>query len=482
MTPGFSLIELMVAMTIAALTVTGVVVFLAGDQSISIDTVTNIDALHKVQDLIESVSAHARVNYTSVTASTVLDCSDGLCYTSTVTLPVSYATQCKQAVVGRVSWSGTQNRSLSVSATTTIVNIPEMIALGGVCDFNPPTSGWNPPSTFASSNFNPGKPTGIDVLDKIVYMSSDATPFLHIADTRTAVLGQSSGLFVSTGSFDAGVKLNDIRVARVGKSIYAYVVKDSATLQFAVIDVSNINAPVTVATRSLTGVAGAQPEGFRIYHYDARVYIVTQRTAGPEFHIFDISNPLAPMELGSGFELNRTVESLVVTKKTVAGVSRLYAFMAADLDSAELSVLDVTNPSSITQITHADHNLPGNQDGSTVFLVGNHLYFGRLSVPGVGEELYVYDASSPATGLRIVAKANIGTSVLGIAVSGPLAFLATAQANNQFKVYQSDPNSLISVNTNFNFPDLVENGVRYASNFVYVASKGNDAIRILYSI
>ncbi len=480
MSRGFSLIELLIAMAIATMTMAGVVIFIGGDQTMGTDAVVHVEALHKAQDLIEKAAAQARVDYSSVATSSAVECVSGICYTKSVSLPASYATQCTQTVVGTVSWTGEQNRALSIAATTSIANIAEMLALGGACDSAPPTKNWNPPITFASSNFNPGKPTGLDVLDKIVYMSADKAPFLYIADTTTAVLGQSSGLFISTGAFNAGAQLNDIRVAKYGASVYAFAAKDAATNQLMVIDVTNRNSPTIAATASLAGVSGSEPEAFRVYYFDKRVYVITKRTAGPEFHVFDVSNPVAPVELGTGYELNRTVESLVITRKTVAGVSRLYAYMAADLDSRELTVLDVTTPSAITEIAYAAQDLPGNQDGSSLYVIADRLYFGRLSTLS-GPELYVFNVASPSTGIGILGSREIGADVRGVAVSGRLAFLATSQANNEFKVYASDPATLTPVNTNFNFPNLIENGVRYSNDFVYVASAGNDALRILYS-
>lgn len=148
MNRGFSLIEILVAMAIATLTMAGVVVFLGGDQSIGTDSGIGIEALHKAQDVIEKASAQARIDYSGVSTSTVTDCSGGLCYTKSLALPSAYATQCTQAAVGTVTWTGTQNRVLSVVATTTIVNVPQMIALGGACSTVLPGT-WDNPSTYS---------------------------------------------------------------------------------------------------------------------------------------------------------------------------------------------------------------------------------------------------------------------------------------------------------------------------------------------
>jgi hypothetical protein len=361
-----------------------------------------------------------------------------------------------------------------------------MIALGGACDMSPPTGGWNPPETCASDNFNPGKPTGLDVLEKIVYMTGDKAPYLYIASTTNAICDShapSQDLFVDTGTFDAGNVLNDIRVSRASNGrIYAYVVANTPTKQFRVIDVTNPHAPIMVASSTLSNVNGSYPEGFRIFIYDNKAYVLTRETAGREFHIFDISTPWnasSVTEFGGGYAINRTAESIVVTKKNISGVTRYFAYMATDLDSKEVTVLDVTNPTSITEITFSDQDLPGNHDGASVYLSNDRLYVGRLS--NSGSDFYVFDASRPNIGLTKIGEQDIGTSVIGVVATGPFSFLATTKSNMEVQVWRSDPGNIVSINTDFNFPNLVENGIRYSENYVYVASQGNDALRILYS-
>ncbi len=488
MNRGFSLIEILIAMAIATLTMAGVVIFLGGDQSMGSDSGIGIEALHKAQDVIEKASAQARTDYAGVATTTVSDCSGGLCYAKSLALPSAYATQCTQAAVGTVSWTGTQNRVLSVAATTTIVNIPEMIALGGTCGMSPPTAGWNPPTTYTCARFNSGNPTALDVLDKVAYMTGEAAPYLYIADTNGALLNSSCNnannvqFTVFTNGFNAGVELTDIRVARASDGkVYAFVAADSSTNQLRVYDVTTPTTPVLIVARTLASVSGSFPEGFRIYYYDKKIYILTRETAGNEFHVFDAATPwnaASIVEYGTGFAINRTVESFAVTKRAYSGSDHLYAYMATDGNSNELVVLDVTNPLAISEITYVDQNLAGNDDGLSVFLLGNTLYLGRESASG--SELYAYDASTPWDGLNMLGQSEIGTSVIGIAVSGPFAFLATTQASNEFKVWQSNPFNLATINSNFNFPNsLVPNAVRYSDNWIYMAVQGNDSLRIL---
>lgn len=483
---GFSTIELLIAFAVIILSISTVILVVFGNQSTAVDAQTNNEALSKAQAGLEYARAQAASDYSSVT--TTLAVTDGIYQKQRIVDPLTL-TQCSKDVKSSVTWTD-EKRPQQVELTTHLSDIVTALALGGNCDSTPPAAGWNPPATWASSNFNPGKPTGLDALNRIVYMTGDKTPFLYIADVHSATLGQSGGLFVTfTNGFNDGAQLNDIKVARAANNkIYAYVARNTNTNQFEVIDVTDITQPVSIIKRSLSGVSssGSFPQGFRVFYFDNRAYIVTRETTGPELHIFDASTPWnagSIVELGSGKELNRTVESMVVTKKFIAGVWRYFAYMATDKDSAELSIFEVTTPSSITEFTSAEVNLSGNQDGASVFLINNKLYFGRNSTGGVNPaDLYVFDASNllSSSPLPILGSQDIGTDVIGISVSGPLAFLATTKANNEFQVYNSDPANL-SLISPFNPPNVIANGIKYENNWVYLASAGNDSLRILYN-
>ncbi|MBI5004051.1 hypothetical protein HZC00_03080 [Candidatus Kaiserbacteria bacterium] len=478
MNRGLSIIEVLIAMALAVMVISGAVSASGGFGLTISDSEIGAEAMRQSQDLTEQINAESRGEYPANASSTAIECRDGFCYQKRVATPVAYAAQCSEVVTVSVSWAGAYGRMLSVDATTTVVDVPQMFALGGGCDMSPPIGEWDPPALFASSNFDTGKPTGIDVFQGSVYMTGDHAPYLFIASTTYATLGQNSGLFVNTGTFDAGVQLNDIRVARINGSVYAFVAANSSTKQLRVIDVTDINDPVLVASSTLANVSGSFPEGFRVYYYDTRLYITTRETAGSEFHIFDVSTPSAPVELGNGYAINRTVESMVITKKLYAGSDHYYAYLATDKNAAELTVLDITNPAAIAEIIFADQNVPGNQDGASVYLRGDDLYLGRLS--GGASELFVFDAKTPWNGLRMIGQQNIGAGVIGLAVSGRFAFLSTTKAHQGFQVYDSDPDALTGAHTVSDVPGPVANGIRYSNNRVYIASRTDDALRIFY--
>jgi prepilin-type N-terminal cleavage/methylation domain-containing protein len=143
---GFSIIEILIAIALMTIVISGVLVgsggfasTIAGYGGTVSDSEINSEALRKAQELIEQAAATAREDYTDVVETSVTDISDGLEYLKKLLLPTAYATQCQQAVSGVVSWTGTHGRELNVAATTTIVDVPGMIALGGDCDITLPS-------------------------------------------------------------------------------------------------------------------------------------------------------------------------------------------------------------------------------------------------------------------------------------------------------------------------------------------------------
>lgn len=480
---GFGTLEMLIALAVAVFCLSAVILVSFGNQSVSADSQTNSEALNKIQSNLEKAIGDSRYNFDSVisNAGTYL----GI-YMSKVDVPTAYTTACSKLVSSTVSWTGDHNRTLSVTATTTVTNVPLMLALGGNCDTVPPIGGWNPPATWASGNFNPGKPTSLDVLNKVVYMAGDKAPYLYIANINVWTQGQSNGPFVTfANGFNDGIIINDLKVAKASNGrIYAYVARGkntTTTNQFEVIDVTDIYNPVSIGKYTLAGVSGSYPQGFRVYYFNGKAYVTTQYTAGPEFHVFDVSTPwnaVSIHEIGSGTNLGITVEDFTVARQYFGGTWHDVAYMATDGGSKELLVMDVTN-SPATIISTPAGDLPGIQNGASVRYINGFLYFGRDSTPS-GSDLYIFDVHDPQN-IFIKSQQDINTGVIGIDVSGVFAFLATPKTSKEFQVWTSDPTNIYLISP-FNFPNVIAgHGVKYENNFVYVASAGNDALRILYS-
>lgn len=479
---GIITIEILIALGLIVTVISAVIMVVFSNQTLAADSQTNQEALALAQAEMEKAQKDARNDYSSV-ADASLSSVD--VYNRKIVIDPASVTQCSKDVISNVNWLY-EGRNLSVDLRTRITDVQTALALGGTCDTTPPPlGGWNPPETWNCDNFNPGIPTGLDAMDRIVYMTADKAPFLHIADTNGVPKNEhchTTNLFVNfSNGFNAGIQLNDVAVARLSDGqIYAFVARNDATNQLEVINVNDIHNPFSVGKFSLAGVdpSGSSPEGWRVYYFNNRLYVLVRETAGPEFHIFNVSNSSSIFEIGSGTELNTTVESIVLTLNS----GKTIAYMAADSNSRELIAYDVTNSSSISEILAARQNLAGNQDGAAVYYLNDKIYFGRMSSSGA--DLYVFDASEPFLGLPILQQADIGTNVIDVVVSGPYLFIATTKANAEFQVWTSDSSKpIVKVDiTGFNFPNITTftNGMKYENGWIYLASKANDALRILY--
>ncbi len=484
---GFSTLEMLMAFAILTLSMSAVIMVIFGNQSVSVDTETSHEAIYKTGKMLEKARAESRQNFLSLVSNTITEISGSVTYINKIT--ITDLTQCKKQATSTTEWSIGGFKPQKIELGTLLTDTATALALGGDCINDIPSSNWTSPRRFASNTMNPGRPTALDELNRMVYLGSDRTPFLYIASTTYARLGQNSGLFeVFTNGFDVKHTINSIDAVRYPSLNRTYVFSAiaSSTKQLAVIDVTNPRQPTITYLGLSSCVTGLAPQGYLVLYYKNTLYLTTQYTAGPEFHIFDVTNPLNPIEyaIGSsscrGLELGNSVNDMVVQDQIIGGVTKRYMYMATDELDKELRVFDVTNPLSIVEVTSANQNLPGEQNGMSLFSVGYKLYFGRQSTPS-GPDFYVYDTSNPNTGLTLLGSVDIGTGVLAIRVAGKFAFIATPRVNREFQVWNIENPSNITNITVYNFGNVVNRGIDYSPDFIYSTGQSTPNFQIIHS-
>lgn len=368
-----------------------------------------------------------------------------------------------------VTWSFSPGRANSVSLKSYFTNLQESTNLGGDVGCRGVSGDWRNPVTLGTVDLGPGnEATGLDVKQKIVYMSAEASaaakPDFFIVD---ATDGQNP--FIRS-NLNTGPGLNAVDAANT----FAYVANKATNAQLQIIDVANLNSPVLVSSFQLPGISGNDAVGRSVFYYAGKVYIGTKRvTTGPtnpEFHIVDVSNPAVPVWLGSK-EIDADVNKIYVTGTT--------AYLATS-DAQELKIFDVSNPANITQIGGFDAS--GNsEDGKSLSVVGNKLYLGR-TIGGNHvdhHELHVLDIGNPALIVNLGSK-DLASDVNGILTCGNLALIGTSDPNKEFQVWNvADPANIVFWSS-LNFPQ-VGTGVDYEGNFVYLSVRSNDALRIITS-
>lgn len=476
---GFGTVEVLISLTVMVSAVTAVVMVVAGNQDIKLDNDVSNVALYRVGEILGKARTAGEVDFNAVVSSSSLNniFNEGLM--------VSDISACRKDVVASVSWEARQGRLQNISVTSSLVSEEEAQALGLDCELTPPVgqSVIECPPQYGY-DLNPAglSGSGLDFfrrgLNKYVALSSNKGSaekhdfwVINVTD-RTAIMLESS--------INVGPNSNDVDVF----GNYAFVANDDVTDQLVVVDITDLANPATVAYATLTGVdpAGSEPEAREIFYYDNKVYVGTWRTAGPEFHVFDVSDPSNPVHLGSR-ELNHSIRQIVVRGN--------YAYLATSSNQDELIILDISDPSNIQPAFPGvgnpetwHYNALGDLDGQSLYLLGNKLYLGREKGSGTNHDFLILDISNPASVTLLGSKLlnlNPNTGVVGIIVSSNLAFVATSDQNKGFIILDiSDPQNieeLDSCNYSEKAIDLDFDGV-----YNYVANESNNALRIINQI
>lgn len=330
--------------------------------------------------------------------------------------------RCEFAVMTESFWRTGWNSFATSSSEMRMPDFTEANKIGGDCGGEPPT--FSDLGFIADGTVDLGSPvSSVDVLNSHVFVG--LKPTLPNSATFASVgLDSRTPNFLSTGfginAFDAAEN-------------YVFAAQNSSTSQLAIINVDNPALPRLVATSTLPGLAGgSRPEGVSITYYDSKVFIGTKRTAGNEFHIFDVSNPAMPVWLGSK-ELNHNINDIFA-----AGG---YAFLATSGNISDIIILDIRNPAHINQVAAVD--LPGSEDGRSIYVVGNEIFLGRYkSTSNSHYELYslryTLDPNGNFQNVNVLDSATSGDDVNDLVFSDGKIFAATKNSHSEVQIYGID--------------------------------------------
>jgi len=261
---------------------------------------------------------------------------------------------------------------------------------------------------------------------------------------------------------------------------------------------------VVASTINLPGGADA----LAVAAVGTTAYIGRKSSGDPEFYIVDASNALYPVTLGT---LNLADDILGIA------VTGTYAYLASKANSAELMVVNISNPTAPSLTTSLD--LINNGDARRLAIKGNRLYLIRDN-KGSNPTFYVFDISTPSSPVSLgsvfigggldVATSKVGTEyayiasetdtqelqavnvttpasmlvngsadlisnndAYAIAVSGTYAYVGTEDRGGDPEFFVMDistPTSPSVVNT-LNTEELFS--VRAANGYVYLGGKAN---------
>lgn len=485
---GFSTLEIIIALALMSLVITSSLQTLYMSQYWILGSSLSSEALSVTKLQLEAARSMAAFNFHAATTSNVnkvkpqtssssYSCDTSFCYKNK--LFVTDISVCAKHLQSDTSWRiSARYSTTSVDLETIIVYPEEVIAQGSDCLTALPRGNWLSPIASITGIYvhPPIFSSGMDALGTYIYQTASSSPQLSIY--MQPVSGSSTPILVGTSS-GAGPRLNAIDVIRdmgTGRS-YAYVMQHSSSSQLGVFDVTDVTAPVWLTERTLLGVdsTGSFPQGWRVVAYGQRLYVLTRETAGAELHIFDITKPDQPTERSAAiFNVNRTVNDMVVREQLLDGVTRRFIIMAGSADLKELGIFEVTSDVSVERVAI---NLSGTEDALSLSLSGNSIYIGRRATSG-GPELYQYDFQDLLKGVVVpLATSEVGADVSTIRSSGYALYLGTNRSGAEFQVWSTSVGLWSSTTANtarissVSVTRLAPLGVELSPDFVYVHSQ-----------
>lgn len=383
---------------------------------------------------------------------------------------------CVKEVVNKTTWNTLNSRDRYITFGTAISDMDVAQALGpGGCDPTPPGD-WDNPESFSSTDVSAVKANTVDAV--------------HFQNKTIVVLGSTAGapakhdLYVfDLSAPDSPIQKGSLNV--IGKGIndlvvvgrYVYAVRDDSTNQLVVIDINDLNTPTLVTSRTLTGVSGANPEGQAIDYHDGHLYVGTWNNnvpAGtPEFIVFDISDPIDPVQKG-GYNLGHSVNEIRVQGE--------YAYLATTDNTGELTVMDVSDPSSPVIESKFDVAL-SSRDAESIYILGRNAYLG-LTKSATLDDLVKLDISNLSSITRLgginLNMNGASAAVMSIMVQGRFAFVGTSDTNDEFRVLDiTGPNPVPYGCPPYNYSAHISE-LTYADGYVFAANESNATLRVIH--
>ncbi len=466
---GMSTLEILIAITISILCVGTVMLVTFENQSTSLKSQNHLEAIDLAQSNVENARAQSKWDYNDVK-----NCEDGTSntcagnptspYTRKITIDQSSISKCAKNIKSSVNWN-INDKEYNVAIMTRIADVFTAFALGGDCPSASPSGDWSNATKLNSIDTIPAtlKATGIDVKNKIVYLSTDPStatdPDFFIFDT-TSVSANSKP--VSTASINTGPGITNVDVA----GSYAYVANDSKNGQLQIIDISNINNPILKTTFNVVpSGTDINTVGNKVFYYDKTAYLGLKKNNYAEFFAVDVSNPISPYVKGS-YETNATINSI-----TISGD---YAYIGTP-NNEELTIVNTDSDSwnFMQRVTGID-TPGGTGNGKSTEILGDKLYLGRT----VGNiEFYVLDVSD-SLHPKITGSYDLNSSINDMVVVGKYAFLITTQANSEFQILNVSDSLHPSLVKKYNYSDNAT-GIDYEDNLIYISSENGDALTII---
>ncbi|MBI2645180.1 prepilin-type N-terminal cleavage/methylation domain-containing protein [Candidatus Uhrbacteria bacterium] len=215
-------------------------------------------------------------------------------------------------------------------------------------------------------------------------------------------------------------------------------------------------------------------DGISIATQGNYLYLGRQNNNGYEFFVFDATTSSDPTLLGT-LTTGDTANDIVVTST--------YAYIASSDNSGELTVVDISDPTTPMVALKFDlttaNSGNANADALAVSLGANNtLYLTRKN--SAGKEFYVFNISVPSTP-TLISSIDLAGDVKETGVIGNYVYGASSDNSQEFQIINATtstaPSLVASLNLNEGAtqPDALSIAVSASTNTVYLGRDGSAA-------
>ncbi len=448
---GISVIEIIIALAVATLSLTAVILVTVGDQNFFTSSSLRQDLLQTADLSLKETKLQAEKDFSGLVSTTTV--FDSILQKITVESTDLYT----KAVW--LHFESLVNSSVNFDFKTNFSDFKT--AFGGENCTIDPRANWSHPQVEPGTiDLGPGiSATDITIKNDTAYITADSAtstfPDFFVVDihelTHPALIAA-----INTGPGLTGV-------SRAGN--FAYVANTSINSQLQIIDISDRFNPKTVSFLKLPFTGTSKGTGVSIFYSAGSVYLGTTKADGSEFHVIDVTDPLAPKYLG-GFEVGSVANALLIKNKIA---------YVATANQKQLEVLDVQNPAAIKEVGSFSASGYATQEGESIYATNSGLYFGR-SVGGFNNiNNHEFFLLSFDTNPLLMTSIDIGASVRKMVAREPLIFMATTDVAKEFQVWDSQKKTLVS---SLNFP-ATASSLRCYKDKLFVTLESSDALRII---
>jgi type II secretory pathway pseudopilin PulG len=488
---GLTTVELLIAMAILGVTMSGAVIVTLGLPHILADGRDEEEASRIAADVLQKEFSRGHKNFPAV-SSIASSTTNGVDHSLQVDLLPDGRTKRLTSIV---SWADSEHRRRALALQALVTDFASA-ANSNICnsilagDWTHPrilTYALTPGALLPASAPQTQHPiTGLSLGTstlvaslRIAAAQSDPKLFFFSlsSSTKPSYLGAINNAPSSKyGVADTAVVGSYLYIASAAQPNFTTCKASSSCSQLQIFDISNPAAPVLVTNYKLPTLAapfaigsGGQSSGKSIFVANGLVYLGLTKPSnmqGEEFNIIDVRNPRSPVWL-DGYTVGRSINQILV--------SNGLAYLATDDPARELIVLDVRNPSAIKFV--GSYDAAGSSTfgyGKTLALASTTLALGRTYTAS-GPEFILLDLSNPVRplflGSQQISSRTNPVSVERVALRD---FLAFSLSDTAFQVWNSDdPTRPQSYAASFLLPGgETQNGAGLACrhNALYIAS------------